>query len=84
MNRKLRIISGGQTRVDRRALDAALDAGTDCGGWCPQDRKAEDGPIRGRYPVVELPGAGYRKRTRQNVIDSDGTLVHSNGKSFSL
>lgn len=36
---------------------------------------AEDGPIAPRYPVAELPGAGYRQRTRQNVVDSDGTLV---------
>jgi hypothetical protein len=40
-----KIISGGQTGVDRAALDVALELGLPCGGWCPQDRKAEDGPI---------------------------------------
>jgi len=70
-----KIISGGQTGVDRGALDAALAAGFPCGGWCPEGRVAEDGPIAPRYPVIELPGAGYRQRTRQNVVDSDGTLV---------
>jgi hypothetical protein len=70
-----KIISGGQTGVDRGALDAALVANFPCGGWCPEGRKAEDGPIPGRYPVTELPAADYLTRTRQNVIDSDATLV---------
>jgi len=71
----VRIVSGGQTEVDRGALDAALDSGFPCGGWCPVGRKAEDGSIPDRYPVVELPGAGYAQRTRRNVEDSDGTLI---------
>jgi hypothetical protein len=75
-----KIVSGGQTGVDRGALDAALELAFPCGGWCPTDRMAEDGRIDDRYPVVELSGAGYRQRTRQNVIDSDGTLVIYNGE----
>lgn len=46
-----------------------------CGGWCPEGRLAEDGRIADRYPVAELAGAGYRQHARQNVLDSDGTLV---------
>ena len=74
-DRPLRIISGGQTGVDRGALDAALELGVPCGGWCPAGRLAEDGVIPERYPVTELPGAGYGERTRKNVEDSDGTLI---------
>jgi hypothetical protein len=70
-----KIVSGGQTGVNRGALDAALTAGFPCGGWCPADRRAEDGPIPQRYPLMPLPGGGYRDRTRQNVIDSDGTAI---------
>jgi hypothetical protein len=69
------IVSGGQSGVDRGALDAALANGFPCGGWCPQGRQAEDGPIDTKYPLQELPGATYRDRTLQNVIDSDGTVI---------
>ena len=39
----MKIISGGQTGVDRGALDAAIALGLDHGGWCPLGRLAEDG-----------------------------------------
>lgn len=68
-------MSGAQTGVDRAALDAAMACGIEAGGWCPQGRIAEDGVIADSYPVTELATAGYRERTLQNVIDSDGTLI---------
>jgi hypothetical protein len=70
-----RIVSGGQTGVDRAALDLALELGLPCGGWCPKGRKAEDGPIAPCYPLRETPSDDYAQRTEWNVRDSDGTLV---------
>lgn len=70
-----KIVSGGQTGVDRGALDAALDAEFPCGGWAPAGRIAEDGPIAARYPLTELPRGGYEERTLKNVQDSDGTAI---------
>ncbi len=61
--------------MDRGALDAALAAGFPCGGWCPADRNAEDGPIPDRYPMTLLTGGGYRQRTVKNVLESDGTAI---------
>lgn len=71
----VKIISGGQTGVDRGALDAALAAGFSCGGWCSGDRSAEDGPIAQRYPLTPMSGGGSRQRTLKNVHDSDGTAI---------
>ena len=70
-----KIISGGQTGVDRAALDVALKHGIDCGGWCPAGRLDEFGRIPDRYPVRELQAGGFAERTMQNVKDSDGTVV---------
>jgi hypothetical protein len=50
----LKIVSGGQTGVDRAALDLALKHGIACGGWCPAGRLDEFGRIPDRYPVREL------------------------------
>jgi len=71
----MKVISGGQTGVDRGALDAALEAGIECGGTCPAGHKAEDGVIPEIYPLTELASNIYSDRTRQNVIDSDATLI---------
>jgi Circularly permutated YpsA SLOG family len=70
----LKVISGGQTGVDRAALDVALRHGIECGGWCPTGRLDEFGKIPNRYPVQELQG-GFTERTLQNVKDSDGTVI---------
>ena len=70
-----KLISGGQTGVDRAALDVALALGLAVGGGCPPGRRAEDGVIPDRYPLTETPEADYDTRTRRNVEDSDGTLI---------
>ena len=74
-----RIISGGQTGVDRAALDVACEFGLACGGWCPRGRKAEDGPIPTKYPLDETKSAKYAVRTRWNVRDADATLILTAG-----
>jgi hypothetical protein len=75
-----KIVSGGQTGVDRAALDVALELGLACGGWCPKGRRAENGPIPGRYPLTETSSRAYPQRTKCNVLDSDGTLILTFGR----
>ncbi|MFG0289998.1 MAG: putative molybdenum carrier protein, partial [Rhodopirellula sp. JB044] len=70
-----KIVSGGQTGVDRGALDSAMDLGIDHGGWCPAGRLAEDGRVPSEYRLDELSSRFYPDRTEQNVIDSDATLL---------
>lgn len=74
--RPLKIISGGQTGVDRAGLDAAIRMGIPHGGWCPKGRKAEDGVIPAKYRLIEGPSPNYPWRTEANVRDSDVTLVY--------
>jgi hypothetical protein len=76
----VKIISGGQTGVDRAALDAALRHGIELGGWCPTGRLDEFGVIPDRYAVKELENGGFTERTLQNVKDSDGTVIIFHGK----
>ena len=78
--RALKIIAGGQTGVDRAALDIALTNGIPCGGWCPAGRLDEFGKIPDHYPVQELQRGGFAERTLQNVKDSDGTVVIYQGE----
>ena len=74
------VISGGQTGVDRAALDAAMDAGIPIGGYCPKGRIAEDGTIPDKYPLIEMESPGSHYRTEKNVIESDGTLILNRGE----
>jgi hypothetical protein len=75
-----RIVSGGETGVDRAALDFAIAMGIDYGGWCPRGGWAEDLPrppgVLSLYPrLAETPGRDPEQRTRWNVRDSDATLI---------
>ena len=70
-----RIVSGGQTGVDRAALDWAIERNLPHGGWCPKGRRAEDGTIPPRYRLDETASPRYETRTRANVVSSDATLI---------
>ena len=76
----VKIISGGQTGVDRAALDAAIRLGVPHGGWIPKGRLAEDGPLPETYALKETASAVYAERTEKNVLDADGTLIIARGK----
>src|SRR5262245_20185169 len=76
----MRIISGGQTGVDRAALDVAIERGIANGGWCPKGGWAEDCPhppgLLSRYPQLrETPLADPAQRTEWNVRDADAALI---------
>ncbi|HUL53560.1 MAG TPA: putative molybdenum carrier protein [Opitutaceae bacterium] len=73
----LQIISGGQTGADRAALDFARARGWPHGGWCPQGRRTEAGPLPPHYQLRETPSDAYAQRTEWNVRDSDGTVIFS-------
>jgi len=77
--RPARIVSGGQTGVDRGALDAAIELGIPHGGWCPRGRLAEDGRIPDRYELTETVSPDYAVRTEQNVLEADATLILCRG-----
>ena len=82
--RVLRVVSGGQTGVDRAALEAARSLGLAIGGWCPAGGWAEDliepPGVRQLFPELrETPSADPAQRTEWNVRDSDATLVLTRG-----
>jgi hypothetical protein len=76
----MRLLSGGQSGVDRAALDVALARGIDYGGWCPQGGWAEDfgepPGLLAKYPKLkETPLADPAQRTEWNVRDADACLI---------
>lgn len=81
MKQTIRIVSGGQTGVDRAAFDFALANKIEIGGFIPRNRLAEDGEIPLKYPhLVETATDEYAARTELNVIISDATLIISQGE----
>lgn len=75
----MKIVSGGQTGVDRAALDVGMALGFEVGGWCPRGRWAEDGPIPVQYPLQETRSENVHCRTQRNVETSSATLVFTRG-----
>ena len=76
----IKIISGGQTGADRAALDAAIESGLPCGGYCPLGRLTEDGRLPRRYPLTESLSSSYLVRTLQNLLSSDATVCFYHGE----
>ena len=73
-----KIVSGGQTGVDRGALEAALDCGSPYGGYVPKGRRSEDGVVPIEFSAMtEDTRKDYLHRTELNVINSDATLILS-------
>jgi hypothetical protein len=85
----MQIISGGQTGVDRAALDVAIERGMPWGGWCPKGGWAEDFPdppgLLSRYPKLrETPRSQPEQRTQWNVRDSDALLIIAGREGLSV
>ena len=85
----MKIISGGQTGVDRAALDVAIACGMSWGGWCPKGGLAEDFPhppgLLRKYPELrETPLARPERRTEWNVRDSDAILIIADPRGLSV
>jgi hypothetical protein len=74
-----KIISGGQTGADQAGLDAAMALGIAHGGWVPKGRRTEEGPLSMLYEMWEMESEEYNKRTKRNILDSDGTFIASHG-----
>lgn len=76
----MKLVSGGQSGIDRAVLDVALARGIAYGGWCPQGGWAEDFPappgVLAKYPQLkETPLADPAQRTEWNVRDADACLI---------
>ena len=78
-----KIISGGQTGVDRAALDFAKERGIERSGWAPKGWKAEGGtiPEEHRAFMRETVSADYWPRTVFNVNNSTATLIVYDSRS---
>lgn len=85
----MKIISGGQSGVDRAALDVAIERGMEWGGWCPKGGWAEDYPeppgLLAKYPhLKETPDRHPLQRTEWNVRDGDAILILADGADLSV
>ena len=84
------ISSGGQTGVDRAALDVAIFLGKTVKGWCPKGRWAEDGPLPVYYPLKETKSEKVEVRTEKNVRETDASLIlafrenYDNGSIYTI
>ena len=82
-----RIRTGGQSGVDRAAMDFAREYGIPLCGWCPKNGWAEDYPdspgVLLDYPeLTETPSDGTEQRTKWNMRDADAILTIIPGGSL--
>jgi hypothetical protein len=76
-------VSGGQTGADRAALDFALENNFAVKGYCPAGRRANDGPLDEKYPLLETKSSAYPPRTRLNVKIAQATIIFNGLSEFS-
>jgi len=79
----LKIISGGQTGIDRMGLEVARELGLPTGGTAPKSYWTENGadPSLAAFGLKEHVERDYGPRTKQNVLDSDATVLYGNPDS---
>jgi hypothetical protein len=75
-----KIISGGQTGADQAGLDAAIKNNIPHGGAIPKGRMTENDVLPAKYNLKEMTTKSYSKRTEKNVMDSDGTVIFTQGR----
>jgi len=73
----IKIISGGQTGVDRAALEVAQEMGYPTGGFAPKGFRTENGPDLSlkKFGLIETSSYHYRVRTELNIEEADGTVL---------
>lgn len=77
-----KVISGGQWGADIAGLRAAQRLNIPTGGWMPKGFRVENGfkpEYAELYGMLEHSSADYPPRTKQNIQESDGTLVFGRG-----
>jgi len=81
---KLRkIISGGQTGVDRAGLEAGKKLNLETGGTAPKNYRTDNGSDYSLkdFGLIEHSDWQYKPRTIENVKNSDGTVWFGDSSS---
>ena len=79
----IKIISGGQTGADRGGLEGAKVIGLKTGGSAPIGYRTENGKDYSlkAFGLIESKSWNYRDRTRENIINSDKTIIFADKKN---
>lgn len=80
----LKIISGGQTGIDRMALEVAKELGIRTGGYIVKDYKTEDGSDFSlkEFGLIEMENTDYPKRTKKNIESASGSILFGDKTSL--